>query len=72
MDPCTTLPLPCSCSVAGQDRSPGAAVSRVQGDPFCFYLDLDTSKDGDSTTVLGSLFQYLTTLSMKKFSYYTT
>lgn len=49
-----------------------AAVSRGQGDPFCFYLVLNTSTDGDSTTVLGSLLQCLTMLSMKKFPQYST
>jgi len=32
--------------------------------PTCY---LNTSRDGDSTTSLGSLFQCLTTLSVKKF-----
>jgi len=31
------------------------------------HVFLNTSSDGDSTTSLGSLFQYLTTLSIKKF-----
>jgi len=31
------------------------------------HIFLNTSKDGDSVTSLGSLFQRLTTLSVKKF-----
>jgi len=34
---------------------------------YHIYMFLNTSRDSDSTTSLGSLFQCLTTLSIKKF-----
>jgi len=42
------------------------AAKSCPGVPY-LHVFLNTSRDGDSTTSLGILFQFLTTLSVKKF-----